>query len=163
MPGGPIFPYSVDLRTEGKLFDSVAVSGSRYDRGIGVMASLDGNAEVELRFLLPEIIPSGTCKLLLSAQANATSGVAKVNPSWALDAAEDIPGDSTLTAEGTSTITWSSGDAYAYKELAITLDGSESIGSGDERKRLVMKLTFETSSWTLAAVSTWMMPALIWE
>ena len=107
---------------------------------------------------MPPTLPSGTGKLLLRALANATSGAAKVNPKWASVAAEEDPSGATLNAEGPGTVTWASGDNDQYKELKINLDADTLVG-GEE---VVMDLTFETSSWTLAQVSTWI-ASIIWE
>ena len=42
------------------------------EEGLGVAASLAGDSTWQLRFQLPESIPSGTAKLRLRALANAT-------------------------------------------------------------------------------------------
>lgn len=161
MAGGPIFPRSEVAVTSGKVFGNVHIgagANSKHEEGLGVMASLNGDAIWRLRFQLPPVLPSGACKLLLKALANATSGVAKVNPKWASVAAEEDPSGATLNAEGTSTVTWGTGDNDQYKELKIALDADTPV-AGEE---IVMDLTFETTSWTLAAVSTWI-ASVIWE
>src|SRR3990167_4602797 len=113
MAGGPIFPRSVYLGgAAGRLFPNFHVgagANSKYDEGIGVGASLASDSVAELRFQMPPTLPTGTCKLKLRALANATSGAAKVNPSWASVAVEEDPSGATLTAEGTGTITWAAG------------------------------------------------------
>lgn len=122
------------------------------------MASVDGDAIWRLRFAMPPALPTGTCKLKLWALANATSGNAKVNPKWASVAAEEDPSSATLQAETVQTLTWAAGDNDQYKELLITLDADTPVAG----EMIVMDLTFETASWTLAAVSTWI-PRVIWE
>jgi len=97
------------------------------------------------------VMPSGTFQLRWLALTNATSGNAKVNPKWASVAAEEDPSSATLNAEGTSTLTWAAGDNDQYKELTVTLDADTAVAS----EMIVMDLTFETASWTLAQVSTW--------
>jgi len=106
----------------------------------------------------PTSLPTGTAKLHLLALANATSGSAKVNPKWAMVAAGEDPSSASLNAEGTNTLTWAAGDNDKYKELKITLAATTVVAN----KILVMRLTFETSSWTLAQVSTWI-PSIIFE
>lgn len=161
MAGGPIFPRSAYPVTAGRVFPNVHVgagANSKHEEGLGVEASVGADAIWRLRFQMPPTLPSGTCKLLLRALANATSNAAKVNPKWASVAAEEDPSGATLQAEGTGTVTWAAGDNDQYKELKITLDADTPVG-GEE---IVMDLTFETSSWTLAVVSTWI-ASVIWE
>lgn len=162
MPGGPIFPHSAFPVTAGRVFPNFHVgagANSKHDEGLGVEASVGANATWRLRFMMPPTsLPAGTCKLRLLALANATSGDAKVNPSWASVAVEESPSGATLQAEGTSTVTWGAGDNDQYKELKVTLDGDTPVAG----EIIVMDLIFETSSWTLAQVSTWQ-AAVIWE
>jgi len=161
MAGGPIFPSSAYPVTGGKVFPNFHVgagANSKHDEGLGVMASVDGDATWRLRFQMPPTLPSGTCKLRLLALANATSGNAKVNPKWASVAPEESPSGATLNAEGTSTLTWGAGDNDQYKELKVTLDADTPVAS----EMIVLDLVFETSSWTLAQISTWI-ASVIWE
>lgn len=155
MAGGPIFPHSAVPVTTSRVFPNIHVgagANSKHDEGLGVEASLGADAIWRLRFMMPPgSLPSGTCQLHLFALANATSGSAKVNPKWASVAAAEDPSSATLNAEGTSTLTWAAGDADDYKELTITLDADTPVAG----EMLVMDLTFETTSWTLAQVSTW--------
>jgi len=161
MSGGPIFPHSAVPVTSGRVFPNIHIgagASSKHDEGLGVEASVGADATWRLRFQMPPSLPSGTCKLLLRALANATSGNAKVNPKWASVAAEESPSGATLNAEGTSTLSWSTGDNDQYKELKITLDADTPV-AGEE---IAMDLVFETTSWTLAQVSTWIV-SIIWE
>lgn len=162
MAGGPIFAHSAFPVTAGRVFPNFHVgagSNSKQDEGLGVEASVGADSIWRLRFQMPPTsLPSGTGKLLLRALANATSGDAKVNAKWASVAATEDPSSATLNAEGTSTITWASGEADKYKDTKITLD-ADTLVAGEE---VIMDLTFETSSWTLAQVSTWI-PSIIWE
>lgn len=162
MAGGPIFPFSAVPRTAGKVFPNVhkGNTNSKLISGLGVMASLDADATYDLLFQMPPSIPSGTPKLILLALANATANSAKVNPKWsAVSRSGGNPDTASLTAEGTSTVTWASGDNDDFKETKITLDATTAPAA---EQVLVMELVFETSSWTLAAVSTWI-PYVIWE
>jgi len=161
MPGGPIFPRSDYPVTADRVFPNIHVgagANSKHERGFGVEASVGADSTWRLRFQMPTTLPSGTGKLRLRALANATSGVAKVNPKWVSVAIEEDPSSATLVAEGTSTLTWAAGDNDQYKELLITLDADTLVAS----EEVIMDLVFETASWTLAAVSTWI-PSIIWE
>lgn len=160
MAGGPIFPRSAYPVSE-RVFPSVHVgagANSKHEKGYGVEASLGADAIWRLRISAPVSLPSGTAKLRLRALAAATSGDARVNVKWASVAVEEDPSSATLNAEGASTLSWGSGDSDCYKELLVTLD-ADTVVAGEE---LVIDLTFETSSWTLAVVSTWF-AALIFE
>jgi hypothetical protein len=162
MAGGPLFPSSAYPVTAGRVFPNFHVgagSNSKHDEGLGVEASVGADSVWRLRFVMPPTsLPSGTCKLRLLVLANATNGAAKVNAKWASVAAEEDPSSASLNAEGTSTLTWSTGDNDQYKELKVTLDADTPVAG----EVIVMDLTFETSSWTLAAVSTWI-ASVIWE
>ena len=161
MAGGPIFPYSTYPVDEGKVFPNIHVGGgasSKHEEGLGVMASVDADATWRLRFAMPPSLPSGTGKLRLLALADATSGAAKINPKWASVAAGEDASSATLNAEGTSTITWSTNDDDEYQELEVTLDADTLVAS----EIVVMDLVFETTSWTLAVVSTYV-ASIIWE
>jgi hypothetical protein len=128
--------------------------------GMQVMASLNGDSEWDVEFEMPPSLPTGTAKLRLRAQANANTGAAKINPLWASfdPGTNENPDTITLTAETTSTITWSTGNEDDDMEVKITLD-ADTIVAGECIK---MHIRFETSSWTLAQVSTWV-ASIIWE
>jgi len=161
MAGGPIFPCSAFPNTAGNTFPRFHSGGtnSRRIEGLGVLASIGSDSVWHLVFAMPpSALPSGTCKLRLLALANATSGSAKVNPKWASVAAGENPDTATLNAEGTSTLTWAAGDNDDFKELKITLDADTPVAG----ELIVMDLTFETASWTLAVDSSWL-PSVIWE
>ncbi len=162
MAGGPILPSSAYPATAGRVFPNFHVgagANSKHDDGLGVEASVGADSTWRLRFLMPPTsLPTGTCKLRLLALANATSGDAKVNPKWVSVAVEESPSGATPVAEGTSTLTWAAGDNDQYKELKITLD-ADTPTAGEV---IVLELVFETTSWTLAQVSTWI-ASVIWE
>lgn len=161
MTGGPVFPRSAIPITTDRVFTNIHIgagANSKHEEGLGVQASVGADSIWRLRFQMPPTLPSGMGKLRLLALANATSGNAKVNPKWASVAVEEDPSEATLNAEGTSTLSWSTGDNDQYKELKVTLDADTLVAS----EEVVMDLTFETSSWTLAQVSTWI-PSIIWE
>ena len=160
MAGGPIFPYTAFPVTAGKVYPNIHATQTnvRYREGLGIMASLDGDAIWELRFMMPQNLPSGTGKLVLRGIANASSGAAKLNPRWksvAVGESHALAAGS-YSVEGTTTITFSAVDTD--HEAKIVLD-ADSLSAG---KETCMLLTAETSGWTLAAVSTWV-ACIIWE
>jgi len=161
MAAGPLAPYSRYPVTESRVFPNIhegAGANSKHEEGMGVEASVGADSIWRLRFQLPPLLPTGTPKLLLKALAAATSGNAQVNPKWASVAAEEDASSATLNAEGTTQVTWASGDSDVYKETKIDLD-ADTLVAGEV---VVMDLTFETTSWTLAVVSTWN-AFIIWE
>lgn len=150
-----------DYGNTGRAFPRIHIgaTNSRRFAGVGVEASLGANATITLiSQRIPNPLPTGTLKLVIGAMANATSGSAKVNPTWASLAAAENPDTITLTAEGTTTITWAAGDADDWKETEIILDADTPVVD----ERIVMTMVFETASWTLAALSNWYFE-LIWE
>ena len=161
MAGGPIFPRSAFPVTGSRVFPNIHIgagANSKHEEGLGVEASVGADSIWRLRFQMPPVLPVGTCKLKLRALANATTGNAKVNPKWASVAVEEDPSSATLNAEGTTTITWSTGDNDQYKEAEVNLDADTPVAD----EEIVMDLTFETTAWTLAQVSTWIV-SIIWE
>ena len=161
MSGGPIFPNSAYPVTAGNVFPNFHVgagANSKHDEGMGVAASIAADSTWRLRFQMPPTLPTGTGKLRLLALANATSGAAKVNPKWVSVAVEENPSSATPVAETVQTVTWAAGDNDQYKELKVTLD-ADTLVAGEI---VVMDLVFETASWTLASVSTWV-ASIIWE
>ncbi len=160
MAGGPIHPFSMLPVTASRVFANVhqGATNTRRIEGMGVEASVGANSTWQLLFEMPQTLPSGTCKLRLLALAAATSNSAKVNPTWGSCAQGEVPDTTTLTAEGTQTLTWASGDSDKFKELKVTLDADTPVAN----EIVVMNLVFETTSWTLAVVSTWL-ASIIWE
>ncbi len=161
MAGGPVFPRSAFPVTADKVFPNFHVgagANSKHDEGLGVMASVDADATWRLRFQMPPTLPTGTGKLRLLALANAATGVAKVAAKWVSVAVEEDASSATLQVETTGTVTWATDDEDVYKELKIDLVGDTLMAS----EEVVMDLVFETSSWTLAQVSTWIV-SIIWE
>lgn len=161
MAGGPVFPYSAFPVTADRVFPNIHIgagSNSKQEEGLGVEASVGADSIWRLRFQTPEVLPTGTGKLRLLALANATTGVSKTNVKWASVAVAEDPSSATLNAEGTDTVTWAAGENDDYQEQKTTLDGDTLVAG----EIVVMDLTFETTSWTLAQISTWF-PSIIWE
>lgn len=154
MAGGPILPSSVYLGgAAGLLFPNFYIPATNTNaagaiEGIGVIASLTADAPAILQFNMPEAIPTGTFKLRCLAMANATSGVAKLTVSDKNVAAGASLGTSTLNAETQLSQTWATADILV--ENLITLTTAPSAND-----IVTVKAVFNTTGWTLAAVSTW--------
>lgn len=161
MAAGPIYPSSAVPSTTSRVFPYLYIgdgANAHRTETLGVEASLGADSIWMLEFDMPPVLPTGTAKLRLLALADAVTGAAKVNPKWASVAAGEDPSAATLNAEGTSTITWSTNDDDEYQELKINLD-ADTVVAGEV---IVMDLTFETTSWTLAVISGWK-ASVIWE
>ena len=161
MPGGPLYPHSIYPVTTGQLFPNVhaAASGtSIHDEGLGVQASVTSNATWRLRYQMPPTLPSGAPKFLIRSIANAAAGVAKLNMQWAMVPASASPGAQTLNAEGTTTITWNTNSADIYIETKVSADA----GTVNAGQAMAVDAVWESSGWTLAAVSTHQI-FVIWE
>jgi len=117
----------------------------------GIVASLGANVNIYSIWQIQEA-PTATMKLGLYSLANATTGVAKVNPAWAAGNVGTNFDTVSLSAEGTSTITWSTGNDEDILETKITLDAATAPTAG---QLLFMQIAFETASWTLAQNSYW--------
>ena len=162
MAGGPIFPHSAfPADTTGRLFPNFHVgagSGSKQDGGMGVEASLDTDANWELRFQMPPTLPTGTGKLVLRGTANASTGNAVINPAWVSVADNEDPSAATLIAEGNQTITFVAVDDYIA--VKVTLDADTLVGG--ESVVMQLRMIATGAVWTLAQVSTWQV-FIIWE
>ena len=77
---------------------------------------------------------------------------------WVSVAATESPDGAAKNAEGVEAFTWSAGQDNDYKETLVTLN-ADTVVAGEI---ISMELTFETSGWTLAQVSTWI-PSIVWE
>lgn len=160
MAGGPIFPRSA-YPTTSNAFPYVYIgagANSKHEEVLGVAASLAADTIWRLRFQMPPTLPTGTGKLRLLLLANATSGNAKINPKWVSVAVEENASSATPVAETVQTVTWAASDNDQYKELKVTLDADTLV----ESEEVVMDLTFETASWTLAQILG-VIPSIIWE
>jgi len=151
-----VFPFSAQPITADKVFPVILTS--EMPESLGYLASLDADAIWRLFYRLPPTLPSGTRKLLLVGQANATTGVAKLNVTWKSWGANEVPAAASLTAEGVSTMTFATA-AYRLTELKVTLDADTLVAS----ELVMIDLTGETSGWTLAATLGILPPPIIWE
>lgn len=162
MAGGPLYPSSLKIEDSPDIFGDVFIgdgANAHETEVIGVIASLGADVEMDLEFPMPSTLPTGTAKLVMIALADAVTGVAKHNPAWASVAAGQDPSSFTLTAEGVETTTWAAAEDDVYKQTKTTLDADTIVAS----EIIVMHVKFETSGWTLAVVSGWLRPWIIWE
>lgn len=161
MAGGPVLPSSIYLGgASGNLSPTFYVPATNTNaagaiEGIGVIASLASDASAVLQFNLPESIPTGTLKLRILAWANATSGVAKLTVNDGQTAPSSNIGAATLTAETQVSQTWATADIIVENKVVLTT-------SPTSNDILTVLATFNTSGWTLAAISVWQF-SLVWE
>lgn len=165
MAGGPIGPISLALDTGGRGYPGIyvgATNSRRYQPHLIVEASLSTNTVVvDLVFPFPKALPTGTCKLHILMMANATSGAAYGQVSWASAAIGDTPDTITLNSEGAAAAlhTWASGDDDELIEYELNLDADTPVAG----EYCVMRVTFGNSaSHTLAQVmAAWF--EIVWE
>lgn len=120
--------------------------------GLGIQASLNIDAIWRMAFLMPTAaLPTGTPWLRLWGLANATTGTAQVNPKWGMCASGADPAAVVLSVEGPQPIAWLSTDANKLKLTSVRLDATTILAG----QMLLMDLVFQTSGWSLAAVSVW--------
>lgn len=164
MASGPLLPSSVYFgAASGNCYPAYYTSNTNtntasYIEGVGVIASLTGDAPVTMQFNLPEVIPSGTCKLRVLAWANATSNAAKVDILDGQTAVGSNIGATSLTTEaGSPTIsqTWTTADVIVENKVNLTT-------SPTANNILTVKALFRTSGWTLAVASVWQF-SIVWE
>lgn len=158
MAAGPLqgdwFPV-----TAGNCFAfAMAESAGGQIPALGVKASIAADSTWRGNFVLPDPLTFTTMTLRLYLRANAASGSIKVNPKWAVVGDGDNYSGQATTAEGTTTVTWSTGDAYELKIVDITLDAVSLTGAAGKLVKLA--LVFETSGWTLAT-TLWCKPVLL--
>jgi hypothetical protein len=158
-----LYPFSAFPATEGKVYpDAIRTNTNDFwIEGVGVMASLDADAEIHYVFRVPGGLPTGTAKLEVTGFSYDANGDAKLNPKWASKAyEEDLDlAASSLNAEGTQTMTWATGsDAHQFKQLKVTLD-ADTIVAGEF---IVLRLALETSGWTMNQRAIFNV-SIIWE
>lgn len=159
----PLLPFGPGYisDTAGRIFPNyhsgAGGNAAPRDYGYGVKASLDADATLELRFLVPSVLPAGTPTLVLYSLANATSGALKLTikdgkaTPASSPAAGGNPSAVTLTSETQDTITWAASENDRYKKTSRTLTGLSGLTGGDV---IVVGITFNTTGTTLAQIST---------
>jgi len=166
MAGGPKFPDSIDFSLlAGRVFPNIhsVVTNDAQHEGIGIEASLGADVNIQLEFVTPLSVPSGDMTLVSEAMANASTGIATLNPrwkSWAPEEDRDVALSTYPAAEGDRTLTWSSGDEDVVKQDKVILN-ADTVVAG-ETIHMYVQLFQSTSRWTLAQVSTWKF-YIIWE
>ncbi len=151
-----VFPISVQYPANGNVVPGFITT----TQGHKVVASLGADSDLRLEFQVPPALPSGTAKLRVRAKANLATGAVKFNPKWNGVAAEEDIDTTTLNAEGTQTISFTTGDENDLKELKVTLDSAGSSIAAEDR--VVVNFTFETTGWTAAGPVVFQV-SLIWE
>ena len=73
MAGAAVLPFSANPITAGRVFPVVLTS--EMPESLGFEASLGADSIWRLFYRIPWALPTGTGKILLACQANATSGV----------------------------------------------------------------------------------------
>jgi hypothetical protein len=142
------------MDTSGRIFTEPIVGGTnarRFMPHFCVQASLGGNANVWYVFRCL-VAPVATLKAEILRVANATSGNARLNISWAAGAMGTNFDTISLSAEGVQTLSWAAGNDYDILQTLITLDAATAPTAG---QLLFLQAGFETASWTLAQKSYW--------
>lgn len=149
-PFGPAFP---PIPVDGGRVFSYFYPGAFSMWGLGVTASLPGNATWRMGFTLPSGgVPASLSPMLqLWYRSPGTAGSATVNPKWGMAAAGIDPSAVVLSSEGNFGVTWVSSDANKLRKLSIPLDAT-TITSG----MLLLDLLFVSAGWTLAQPSMWL-------
>lgn len=164
MAGGPIFPSSIDYDLAlGEVYPNVHSTpvNAWATEGIGVIASLASDRDIQLEFQTPTDVPTGTAKLVCDAISTGGSGTVVVNPrwkSWGTGEDTDVAKSTFPTAEGDTTLTWTITTDDDFIEQAKIDLVADTIVAGE---RIHMYITFDSTS-TLDAVSTWSF-YIVWE
>jgi hypothetical protein len=153
----PIRPYSAIPVTAGSVFGCL-IDGDEM-LCIADESTLTADATWRLGFEMPPVLAT-ECeyRLQVDVKANASSGVARLNPKWNTWApgvtrtsltlnAETVTPDSVSGAAGSgATVTFGAGDANQLVRLTWTLNAS-TVTAG---QRIAMDLVAENTSYTLA-------------
>jgi len=156
MAGGPIFPFSAYPVTTDRIFPEFLTN--EMPEALGFEASLGADSIWRLFYRAPPVIPTGTAKLDIWGQANATSGAVKLNVKWKSYGANEVPSAASLTAEGVGTLTFAT-TAYRLTNLQVTLDADTWVAG----ELIMLDLVGETTGWTLAVVLGILPPTIFWE
>lgn len=175
MASGRALRMSRHFVTAAKVFEGLyAKTGGTYTPGIwgiGVMASLDGDAKVEELFRAPPEIPGGTTpKIQAFMLADATSGLAKIEPAWRAVGPDTDLTNVNLSTEGltptlrtgggaSDTMQWEAGDNVRALLASWTMDATT---APTLNQLILVTWNFRTSGWTLA-VPLVLVTDIIWE
>jgi len=157
-------PLSSFPATSSKVYPDVFKTASNdfWIEGLGVMASLDADAELHYVWQAPKgDLPEGTCKLEVIMFSFDAAGDAAFDPKWksvAIDEDMDLA-EGSLNAEGENTITWSFGsNAHEMRRATINLDADTVVAD----EFIQMRLSLISANWTLNQRSI-ILPSIIWE
>jgi hypothetical protein len=157
-------PISAFPATAGKVYPDVLRTNTNdfWIEGLGVMASLDADAELHYIWQCPKgVLPTGNCKLEVKMLSYDAGGDAAFNPKWksiAIDEDMDVA-SANLNAEGESTLTWTYGsDAHEMKRATINLDADTVVAD----EFINMRLELVSANWTLNQRCI-VLPSIIWE
>ena len=158
---GPISSFPA---TQGKVYPDVlkTTTNDFWIEGLGVVASLDADAELHYVWHIPKgTLPTGNCKLEVIMFSTDGDGDAAFNPKWksvAFDENMDLAAGS-LNAEGESTITWTFGaNAHQMRRTTVNLDADTVVAD----EFIEMRLALISANWTLNTRSI-VLPSIIWE
>lgn len=158
---GPISSFPA---TSGKVYPDIlkTISNDFWIEGLGVMASLDADAELHYIWHVPKgVLPTGNCKLEVIMFSFDGDGNAAFNPKWksvSFDETMDLAAGS-LNAEGENTISWTYGvNAHQMRRATINLDADTVVAD----EFIQMRLALVSANWTLNTRSI-MLPSIIWE
>ena len=157
MAGGPFDPDSVSLgagMSQSVYVPSVNTNLAGELQSYSLPCGWPVAETMSLKFNLPEVIPVGTAKLRLLAEALATTGVVNLQVSDAVVAPGANLGAAALTAETATVVTVSAADTLIDTKIPLSsVPVANSI--------LEVVVTFLATS-TLAQKSAWQ-PTLVWE
>lgn len=160
MAGGPVYPLCPPFPA-----GTTVVFPTHYSNATGLQllgvadaTTMTADGTWRCQYQMPQSIPSGTLKLLLSGVTTGV-GTLNVNPKWEVSSYGAIP-NPTPTAEGTTGITFTTADIGEWKETKITLDAVTAPTAG---QFLFLDLVFENTGSDHTALVGFAMPALIWE
>jgi len=122
----------------------------RWMPDFNIVASLGADEDVWYIFQLLAGL-TDSMKAVLTRSADATTGNARLDLSWAA-AAQPVFDTLSLSAEGVQTLSWGAGDSGDLIRTEITLDAAT---APTVDQFIVIQLGFETASWTLAQASYW--------
>lgn len=155
---GQLFPFSA-LPQQVEAFPVVLAAA--HPEALGWAASLVVLSTWRLFYRVPPVIPSGTPKLLMSAQADATTGDAVIQVNYEFFDALDVPGS--LTAEDSvDTFTFAT-TAFRLTEIKRTLDAVSWTGKEGQLLKIDLDGIVASSVWTLANNFGLLRPPVIWE
>jgi hypothetical protein len=146
-----MFPMTADIIVPGTYTGDG--SGVPHFSGIQVAGSIAADADLGI-IVKPRTLPSPTSKVLhfiAELQVADNSHAAKVNILYGSCGVGVKQGDVVLTNYGVQTLTLGASDASKVRELDFIIPAA----SWNVNERLLIKVRFTASGWTINVVSTW--------